>query len=42
MTAETKRKNDDASRIVRFVAVKALIFIVLPAVLSALAIYLML
>ena len=42
MNVVTRPKNDDSTRIVRFVAIKALIFIVLPAALSALAIYLML
>jgi len=42
MSVRQRPANDDTARIVRFVAVKALIFIVLPMALSAFAVYLML
>jgi len=42
MTVRQRPANDDSVRIVRFVAMKATIFIVLPMALSALAVYLML
>lgn len=40
MTDRRDSKGDDTSDIIRFVAVKAAIFIVLPAMLAALAVYL--
>ncbi|WP_346894694.1 phosphoribosylformylglycinamidine synthase-associated small membrane protein [uncultured Roseibium sp.] len=42
MNVRQRPANDDTVRIVRFVAIKAGIFIVLPMALSALAVYLML
>ena len=42
MTVRQRPEDGDTVRIVRFVAVKAAIFIVLPMALSALAVYLML
>ena len=42
MNVRQRPANDDTTRIVRFVAMKAAIFIVLPMALSAIAVYLML
>ena len=42
MTTHDRDKPDDTAQIVKFVAVKAAIFILLPAVIAAATVYLML